>query len=92
MLAPGDLLRVDLDTTFWSFRSPSDPGVLVAAAAPTTSRSPTCIPGGGCGSTIAVYRAARTGRTTLAATRTSCGEAEGCTGSSGLFAVTVVVR
>ena len=90
-LAPGDLLRVELDTTFWSFRQPSDPSVLVAASAPITSPSPSCIPGGGCGSTIAAYRAVHPGQTTVTATRTSCGEAEGCTTSSGLFAVIVRV-
>lgn len=90
-LAPGDLLRVELDTTFWSLRAPTDPTVLITAVAAATSPAPSCIPGGGCGTTSVTYRAVRAGRTTVSATRTSCGEAEGCTASSGLFAVTVVV-
>lgn len=90
-LAAGELLRVELDTTFWSFPPPADPNVLTTAVAPAASPAPSCIPGGGCGTTTVTYRAMRAGRTTITATRTSCGEAEGCTASSGVFAVTIVV-
>jgi len=68
-------------------------GELVSTASPTLSPGgkgcPT-IPGTRCGTMSAGYRAASTGRTTLTASRQTCGEALRCTGSRGRWSVIVV--
>lgn len=88
----GDTVAVALRSTYWQLPVPTG-GELVATASPAASPGgngcPT-IPGTGCGTASARYRVATTGRTTLIATRQSCGEAMRCTGSQGRWSVTVI--
>jgi hypothetical protein len=66
--------------------------VLRIVGRPKVTPRPGCVPGAGCGTAVAVYRAMGAGHATVKATRSSCGEAMGCTGSKGRFALRVVVR
>ena len=83
-------LHVSLDTTFWQFAA-TDNAVLRVVTAPSAQPAPSCIPGGGCGTVSAVYLAVRPGTTDITATRSSCGEAMGCSAQAGRFVVHVVV-
>ncbi|MBO0871096.1 MAG: protease inhibitor I42 family protein, partial [Micromonosporaceae bacterium] len=92
-LATGELLTVRLASTYWHFAA-TGPGVLQQQGAPRVDARPpgiACVPGGGCGTVTATFRAVAPGRVQLTATRTSCGEARGCTGNQGVFRLTVVV-
>jgi hypothetical protein len=92
-LNPGQRLRVVLDSTYWTFNESSNPQVLRLDGQPSVSPQPSgCVPGAGCGTTTATYVAVSDGTAVVTATRTSCGEAEGCTGASGQYSVQVVVR
>src|SRR4051794_3383189 len=88
----GDTVTVALHSTYWQLTNPGG-GELISTASPTVSPGgkgcPT-IPGTGCGTVSAGYRVASTGRTTLTASRQTCGEALRCTGSRGRWSVTVV--
>jgi len=88
----GDLLTVVLGSTYWIVQAPGAPSILAVAAAPTASPSPGCVPGSGCGSVTTEFVATGAGTTTVAASRTSCGEARLCTGSEGRFGITVTVH
>jgi len=88
----GDELRVVLRSTYWDFGPLPAGGVLTLAAQPTLSVDPSCVPGGGCGSQSAVYRAGQPGRVVLTASRTSCGEALACSPAASRFSLTVVVE
>ena len=89
----GQRLRIVLHSTYWTFQGSSVPSVLRADGPPEVNPQPTgCVVGGGCGTVTAVYDALSTGLATVTATRTSCGEAEGCLPSAGLWRVTVRVR
>lgn len=92
----GSIVTVVLHSTYWAFGSPPGRRVLAQVAPPTTSPRPPgaggCVPGQGCGTVTAVYRAARAGTAVVRASRVSCGEALRCRGGDGLFAVTIVVR
>jgi hypothetical protein len=92
-VAVGGTVTAVLHSTYWQFDPPSDPAVLRAQGPQTTSPAPrgTCVPGGGCGTVTATFRALRPGRSLITAERTSCGEALRCTGGAGHFSVTVVV-
>ena len=60
---------------------------------PVTSPQPSgCVVGGGCGTLTAVYDARAAGSAELTATRTSCGEAMGCTAADATWTVTVLVK
>jgi hypothetical protein len=92
-LRTGGTLSVVLHSTYWQYDPPSDPSVLRSQADPTYSPDPpgSCVPGGGCGTLTAGFRALRPGRAVITAHRTSCGEAMACVGDAGRFSVTVVV-
>jgi hypothetical protein len=92
-LRAGGTLSVVLHSTYWQYDPPSDPSVLRSQADPTYSPDPpgSCVPGGGCGTLTAGFRALRPGRAVITAHRTSCGEAMACVGDAGRFSVTVVV-
>jgi len=62
VLQQGQELRITLSSTYWQLAESSNPGVLAMAGAaqvhpqPSTSAGP-CVPGQGCGTATAVYRA-----------------------------------
>ncbi|HKB31908.1 MAG TPA: hypothetical protein VKD26_13875 [Streptosporangiaceae bacterium] len=95
-VARGSTVTVALHSTYWQFAALPSRRVLTQIAAPRVSPRPPhtggCVPGQGCGTVTAVYRAAGTGTAVIRASRLSCGEAMRCTGGQGRFAVTVVVR
>ena len=88
-----DTIRVTLDTTDWTFQSVSDSSILIPQGGQTVSPAPrgTCLPGMGCGSTTARFKAVAGGRSTITATRMSCGEARRCVGAEGLFQADIIV-
>jgi hypothetical protein len=91
-LQAGDRLQVVLGSTYWTLDGSSDPGVLRQVTQPTVSpRTIGCVPGGGCGTVSATFDAVAAGRAGVTARRTTCGEALRCTGSQGLYQITVVV-
>ena len=89
----GDVVQVELASTYWTFATPSDSSVVQLVADPVTTPAAlgTCLPGMGCGSVIARFKALKAGQAVVAATRVSCGEARRCVGSEGTYEVTVVV-
>jgi hypothetical protein len=92
-LRRGQQLQVVLHSTYWRFEKTPKPSVLRSERAPKARPILSgCVPGEGCGTVTASYLAVGRGSSTVTAMRSSCGEAMGCTGSSGRFAVRVVVR
>jgi hypothetical protein len=95
-VAVGDQVIITLTSTYWRFTEPNPPAILVPTDTPTVNPSPPsegrCVPGGGCGTVSITFRATKPGTTVASASRTSCGEARGCTGDAGSYQVTVVVR
>jgi len=92
-LQPGQLLKVVLSSTYWMIHGSSDSGVLSQLSGPTTQPQPSgCVPGQGCGTVTAVYRAIAPGRAQVSASRGTCGEALGCTAATSSFVVYVVVQ
>lgn len=94
-LTVGDHLTVQLGSTYWHFTGLGDSTVLTNVGAPAVSGPPPgagCVPGGGCGTVTATYLAVAAGTTTVAADRTSCGEARRCTGAEGTYRLNIVVR
>jgi hypothetical protein len=90
----GATVKVTLHSTYWTIAQGSPASVLALVAPPVYSGAGTmaCIPGTGCGTVIATFRALAPGRATITATRTSCGEALACVGDNGTFDVTVIVN
>jgi hypothetical protein len=89
-MAPGEQLRVTLESTYWTFAGSSNPAVLQQIGQPAASPG-SCPPGVGCGQVSATFAAVATGRADVTASRSSCGEALSCTGRSGSYRVSVVV-
>jgi hypothetical protein len=89
----GSEVTVVLGNTYWQIAGSSDPAVLVLVSGPTASAAgmTACVPGAGCGTASAVFRAVAPGRATITASRTTCGEALRCTGTAGVYEVTIVV-
>jgi hypothetical protein len=91
-LRRGQRLLVVLHSTYWKFQGSSNRKVLRQRGAPSVEPAlGRCVPGGGCGTVTASFLGAGAGSASVTATRTSCGEALGCTASSGRYAVRVVV-
>jgi predicted secreted protein len=91
-LATGERATLVLNSTYWTVQDSSDPAVLRRDAEPTVQSQPHgCVPGGGCGTVTAAFTAVGSGSAMIVATRTSCGEAMGCTGGAGLYQVRVRV-
>jgi hypothetical protein len=90
----GSEVTLELASTYWQVGDSSDPAVLALVSGPTASAAAmgACVPGGGCGTVMAAFRALAPGRATITASRTTCGEAMRCTGADGAYEVTVVVR
>lgn len=92
-LSVGQQVQVVLASTYWQIQPSSDPAVLTLVGSPQVSPKPSgCVAGAGCGTASATFLAKAPGRVTVVATRTSCGEALGCSAAAGRYAVTVVVR
>jgi hypothetical protein len=91
-VALGTVLVVTLHSTYWTFHR-STRRTLTAIGVPVFAPAPVgrCVPGEGCGTVTARYRAARAGSATVRASRTSCGEALACGPAAGAFSVTVTV-
>ena len=94
-VSAGTRVSVRLANTYWQFARGSDralrqDGAVVVRALPPASRR--CVPGEGCGTVVVSFEAVRPGRQTIIASRTTCGEAMGCTEGQGHYQVTVVVR
>jgi hypothetical protein len=87
----GQTLRVELGSTYWRFTALPANGVVRTAGAVAIAAGPSCIPGGGCGTVAQQYAAIGAGRTTITATRTTCGEALACRPELRTFTVTVSV-
>jgi len=89
----GSEVTLELGSTYWQVGDSSDPAVLALVSGPNASAAAmgACVPGGGCGTVTAVFRALAPGRATITASRTTCGEAMRCTGTDGAYEVTVVV-
>jgi hypothetical protein len=67
--------------------------VLRPQGAPVVLPQPSgCVVGQGCGTVTAWYVGAAVGAAKVTASRTSCGEAMGCTAATGSFTLRVVVR
>ncbi|MFD4656309.1 hypothetical protein ACFWP2_11850 [Kitasatospora sp. NPDC058444] len=89
--AVGATVTLVLHSTYWSAATSSAPDVLTPDGAPTTTPSPSCRPGGGCGAVTASFTARAPGTARLTATRTSCGEALNCPPEQRGYEVTVEV-
>lgn len=86
----GERVEVRLSSTYWTFNGSSNPAVLRAVGPAVISPQPSgCVPGGGCGLAIADFDVIGVGSADVTASRTSCGEAMGCTGNQGSYQVTV---
>jgi hypothetical protein len=92
-LSVGATLRLVLHNTYWTIGGSSVPSVLALTAPPVYSAAGliACIPGTGCGTVTASFRALAPGKAVITAARTSCGEALRCVGGDGAFEATVIV-
>jgi hypothetical protein len=89
----GDLVRVTLPGTTWSFAPPSG-SALVTVGQPVVRDGANCshvVVGGGCGTVTATYHATAPGHSTITASRTTCGEAERCVGDEASYSIEVFV-
>ena len=91
-LRPRQRLLVILSSTYWQLRGSSNSTVLRLVGQPKITPRAGCVPGAGCGTATATYLAAIIGKATVTATRTSCGEAMGCTPAASRFTLNVVVH
>jgi hypothetical protein len=89
----GSTVTLVLASTYWQVQGSSDPAVLSLVTGPTASGAgmTACVPGAGCGTVTAVFGALASGKASITAARTTCGEAMRCTGSAGAYTVTLVV-
>jgi hypothetical protein len=95
VVAVGQRLVVELHSTYWSLDRPAPASVLWPDGPVGVRASPPgvgCVPGGGCGTVSQAFLAVGPGTATIIAGRTSCGEAMGCTGDQGRYALTVIVK
>ena len=86
-------LRVVLSSTYWTQKESSNPAIIRLVGQPRITPQPSgCVPGAGCGTATASYSTVAPGSALITATRTSCGEAMGCTAASSRFTLHVLVR
>ncbi|WBP85023.1 hypothetical protein [Kitasatospora cathayae] len=90
-VAVGATVTVQLHGTYWSAATSSAPDVLAPAGSPTTVPSPSCRPGGGCGTVTTSFAARTAGTAHLTASRTACGEALNCSPDQRTYDVTIEV-
>jgi hypothetical protein len=92
-LERGRVLQVVLSSTYWKIQGSSNSAVLSQVSGPSTQPQQSgCVPGQGCGTVTAAYRAVAAGQAQVSASRSSCGEAMGCTAASSRFVVYVMVN
>jgi hypothetical protein len=92
-VGPGGRVDIVLASTYWTIAPLADGTVLRTDRPPTTTPRPgQCVPGEGCGTVTADYRAVSSGTVTLTASRVACGEALACPPSQRTFRVVVTVR
>jgi hypothetical protein len=89
----GDTVTVTLHSTYWTIAAPTGSALATSADPKPSPGGTACphIPGSGCGTVTASYRAGSAGTSTLSAHRDSCGEALRCTPGAGDWTVTVKV-
>ena len=89
----GATVKLVLHNIYWTVDDSSHPSVLALVGPPVYSGAGSikCIPGTGCGTVTATFKAVAQGSALISASRTSCGEALQCPGGAGTFEVTVVV-
>ncbi|MEV7770030.1 hypothetical protein [Kitasatospora sp. NPDC086791] len=90
-VAVGTTVTLALHSTYWSAATSSTPDVATPDGTPTTVPSPSCRPGGGCGTVSTSFTAHAPGTARLTATRTTCGEARECPPEQRSYQVTVEV-
>jgi hypothetical protein len=91
-LQRGQVLQVVLSSTYWMIHGSSASAVLSQLSGPSTLPQPSgCVPGQGCGTVTAAYRAVAAGRAQVTASRGVCGEALGCTAANSQFVIYVIV-
>lgn len=90
-LRKGQRLQVVLHSTYWQFQSSTNRAVLRQLGKSRVRPTPGCVAGGGCGTVVTLYLAAARGTAMVSATRNSCGEAAGCTGTSGRYTLHIRV-
>ena len=90
----GSDVKLVLHNTYWQVLGSSNPAVLSLVSGPTYSGAGpiACIPGSGCGTVTAIFRAVAPGRAIVTASRTTCGEVLPCPSSAGSYEVTIVVE
>ncbi|WP_042434808.1 hypothetical protein [Streptacidiphilus anmyonensis] len=93
-LHPGQTLEVVLSGGYWASPASSATSVLKLSGGPSfASPSPgqSCRPGVDCRAQQTEFVAVSAGSATVSSSRSNCGEAMRCTGSNGMFSVTVTV-
>jgi hypothetical protein len=99
VLKRGTSLTLSLNSTYWTIRT-SYSSRVVTPVGKTTVKSifpgPTAplgckVPGMGCGTVMHRFKATSVGRTSITASRTTCGEAMLCAPDKRNFAISVVV-
>ncbi|SRR5258705_1575554 len=94
-LAINDQLVVELASTYWQYAALDSGTPLNTLGPPSVAATPPgkgCVPGAGCGTVTARFIAVAAGQVTIAADRTSCGEALRCVGTEGTYRLNVLVR
>ena len=92
-LRTGESLTVILHNTYWNLTGSSDPTVLLQIGSAITSPDiGKCLPGVGCGTVTATFKAVGPGKAEVTASRTSCGEALRCSPDQSTFDLIVVIN
>lgn len=88
----GDAVIVVLHSTYWSMLPASASALLEPLGSPVVApQLQGCVPGQGCGTVTARYRAVSAGHAELAAHRSTCGEALRCTPGQTSWQVTIAI-
>jgi hypothetical protein len=90
-VARGTHIVLRLHNTYWRIRGSSNSAVVRQTGAQKVLAKSGCLPGVGCGTVTAPFRAVGAGKAQLTAARKTCGEALRCTGGRGRFVVTIRV-
>lgn len=88
-VATGETVRITLHSTYWTFAPSNATNVLELVGQPRFAPAATTVPGTGAGTVEVDYRVVQAGKATVAASRTTCGEALACTPEQRSFMVTI---
>ena len=93
-VAKGTKILLKLKNTYWKVRGSSNANVVRETGAPKIRPAPpgTCVPGVGCGTVTAPFKAVGSGTAHIRASRSLCGETLQCSDGRGRYDVTIVVR